>query len=49
MQKNRIEAIDKAKAQKVDVIILNAQERAAFRDAVKPVLEKYKGFYGTDW
>lgn len=47
--KNRIEAIDKAKAQKVDVIILNAQERAAFRDAVKPVLEKYKGIYGTDW
>jgi len=47
--KNRVEALDKAKAQKVDVIILNAQERAAFQGAVKPVLEKYKGVYGADW
>lgn len=47
--KNRVEALDKAKAQKVDVIILTDKELGAFRNAVKPVLEKYRGVFGADW
>lgn len=47
--KNRVEALAKAKAQKVDVVMLTEADEAAFRNAVKPVLEKYKGIYGADW
>lgn len=47
--KNRIEAIEKAKQQKVDVIILTEKELNAFRNAVKPVLEKYRGIFGPEW
>lgn len=47
--KNRVEAVGKAKAQGVDVIILTAAERAAFKEAVKPVHDKYRGIYGAEW
>jgi len=47
--KNRVEAVGKAKAQGVDVVILTAAERAAFKAAVKPVHDKYRGIYGSEW
>ncbi|MCX8111510.1 MAG: DctP family TRAP transporter solute-binding subunit [Syntrophorhabdaceae bacterium] len=47
--KNRVEALEKAKQQKVDVVILTEKELEAFRNAVKPVHEKYKGVYGEEW
>jgi len=47
--KNRVEALDKAKAQKVDVHILTGQERDAFKKAVQPVLDKYRAQYGAEW
>lgn len=47
--KNRVEALEKAKAQKVDVVILTAKERGAFKKAVKPVYEKYRGVFGAEW
>ena len=47
--KNRVEALDKAKEQKVDVHILTDQERAAFKKAVQPVYDKYRAQYGADW
>jgi TRAP-type transport system periplasmic protein len=47
--KNRVEAAGKAKAQGVDVVILTPAERAAFKTAVKPVHEKYRGVYGPEW
>lgn len=47
--KNRVEAVGKAKTQGVDVIILTAAERAAFKTAVKPVHDKYRGVYGPEW
>ncbi len=47
--KNRVEAFEKAKAQKVDVVILTAKEREVFKKAVKPVLDKYRGVYGSEW
>lgn len=47
--KNRIEALNKAKAQNVDVVILTNKELDAFREAVRPVLEKYKGIFGAEW
>ena len=47
--KNRVEAVGKAKAQGVDIIILTATERAAFKTAVKPVHDKYRGVYGPEW
>jgi TRAP-type transport system periplasmic protein len=47
--KNRVEAVGKAKAQGVDVVILTPAERAAFKDAVKGVHDKYRGVYGAEW
>lgn len=47
--KNRVEALEKAKAQKVDVHILTDQERDAFKKAVQPVLDKYRAQYGAEW
>jgi len=47
--KNRVEAVGKAKAQGVDIIILTAAERAAFKEAVKPVHDKYRVVYGPEW
>ncbi|MCX8023561.1 MAG: DctP family TRAP transporter solute-binding subunit [Syntrophorhabdaceae bacterium] len=47
--KNRAEAIEKAKAQKVDVVVLTPKEREAFKKAVAPVYEKYKNVFGAEW
>ncbi len=46
--KNRTEALQKAKAQGVDVYMLTDADREAFKKAVQPVLDKYKGVYGAD-
>ena len=45
--KGRADAMAKAKAQGVDVYVLTAADRAAFKKAVQPVLDKYKGIYGA--
>ncbi|OPY66217.1 MAG: 2,3-diketo-L-gulonate-binding periplasmic protein YiaO precursor [Syntrophorhabdus sp. PtaU1.Bin050] len=47
--KNRVEALAKAKAQKVDVVILTNKERDAFKKAVQPVLDKYRTQLGAEW
>ncbi len=47
--KGRVDAMEKAKAQKVDVYVLTAADREAFKKAVAPVLEKYRGTYGAEW
>jgi len=47
--KNRVEAVEKAKAQGVEVVILTDGERAAFKKAVQPVHEKYRVVYGSEW
>jgi TRAP-type transport system periplasmic protein len=47
--KGRVDAMEKAKAQKVDVYTLTDADRAAFKTAVKPVLDKYRGVYGAEW
>jgi TRAP-type transport system periplasmic protein len=47
--KGRAEAFEKAKAQGVDVIILTPAEREAFKNAVKPVLEKFRGVFGGEF
>ena len=47
--KNRAKALEKVKAQGVDVVILNDAEKDAFKQAVQPVLNKYRGVYGADW
>lgn len=46
---SRIAALEKAKAQNVDVHNLSAAERAAFKKAVQPVLDKYRAQYGAEW
>ncbi len=47
--KNRAEALEKAKAQKVEVYVLSDQEKEAFKKAVKPVHEKYRKIVGPEW
>lgn len=47
--KGSADAIEKAKAQKVDVYVLTKKDREVFKKAVKPVHDKYKGVYGADW
>ncbi|MCK9363225.1 MAG: DctP family TRAP transporter solute-binding subunit [Syntrophales bacterium] len=47
--KNRLVALEKAKAQNVDVHVLTAGEREAFKKVVQPVLEKYRASYGAEW
>jgi len=47
--KNRVEALDKAKAQQVNVHVLTQKEREAFKKAVQPVHEKYRAQYGAEW
>jgi len=47
--KGSADAITKAKAQKVDVYVLTQQDREAFKKAVKPVYDKYKGVLGAEW
>ncbi len=47
--KNRVETMAKAKAQNIEVHVLTDQEREAFKKAVQPVLDKYRGQYGAEW
>ncbi|MCX5808398.1 MAG: DctP family TRAP transporter solute-binding subunit [Proteobacteria bacterium] len=47
--KGSADAVEKARAQKVDVYILTAQDRAVFKKAVKPVYDKYRGVFGAEW
>ncbi|MCX7857937.1 MAG: DctP family TRAP transporter solute-binding subunit [Deltaproteobacteria bacterium] len=47
--KNRIEALEKAKAQNVEVYVLSDREKDEFKKAVKPVLEKYRQIVGPEW
>ena len=47
--KNRVEMMEKAKAQNIDVHILTDQEREVFKKAVQPVLDKYRSQYGAEW
>ncbi len=47
--KNRVDAMEKAKALNVDVYTLTAADREAFKKAVQPVLDKYRGIYGAEW
>jgi len=46
--KGRADAMAKAKAQGVDVYVLTDADRAVFKKAVQPVLDKYKGVYGAE-
>jgi tripartite ATP-independent transporter DctP family solute receptor len=47
--KGSADAVEKARAQKVDVYVLTAQDKAVFKKAVKPVYDKYKGVFGAEW
>jgi TRAP-type transport system periplasmic protein len=47
--KGRVTALEKVKAQNVEVITLTATEREAFQQALKPVYEKYKVVFGAQW
>ena len=47
--KGSADAVEKARAQKVDVYVLTAQDRAVFKNAVKPVYDKYRGVFGAEW
>jgi TRAP-type transport system periplasmic protein len=45
----RVTALEKAKAQQVQVEELTAKERTAFKNALKPVYEKYRNVFGAEW
>lgn len=47
--KGSADAVEKARALKVEVYVLTAQDRAAFKAAVKPVYDKYRGVFGAEW
>jgi tripartite ATP-independent transporter DctP family solute receptor len=47
--KGSADAVEKARALKVEVYILTAQDRAAFKAAVQPVYDKYRGVFGAEW
>lgn len=47
--KNRVDALEKAKAQNVDVYILSDKEKEEFKKAVKTVHEKYRSIVGPEW
>jgi TRAP-type C4-dicarboxylate transport system substrate-binding protein len=47
--KGSADAVEKARAQKVEVYVLTAQDRAAFKAAVQPVYDKYRGVFGAEW
>ena len=47
--RNRVVALEKAKAQGVDVHVLTPQERESFKKAVQSVMKKYCAEYGADW
>lgn len=47
--KDRTAALEKVKAQKVEVVVLTPAEREAFKQAMKPVHEKYRTVFGAEW
>lgn len=47
--KNRVDALEKAKAQGVEVYVLSDKEREEFKKAVRPVHEKYRNIVGPEW
>ncbi|MCS7281110.1 MAG: DctP family TRAP transporter solute-binding subunit [Desulfobacterota bacterium] len=47
--KHREEAVEKAKAQNVEVYVLSEKERNEFKKAVKPVHEKFRTVVGPEW
>ena len=47
--KGSTDAIEKARAQQVDLYTLSVQDREAFKKAVSPVYDKYKGAFSTAW
>ncbi len=47
--KGSADAVEKARALKVEVYVLTAQDRAVFKAAVKPVYDKYRGVFGAEW
>jgi tripartite ATP-independent transporter DctP family solute receptor len=47
--KNRVEALEKAKAQNVEVYVLSDKEKEEFKKAVKLVHEKYRNIVGPEW
>lgn len=48
-QKNLANAMDRAKASGMELTVLTPDERAAFKAAVKPVLDKYRALFGPEW
>ena len=47
--KGSTDAIEKARAQQVDLYTLSVQDREAFKKAVSPVYDKYKDIFDTGW
>lgn len=47
--KLRADTVEKARAQKVEVYVLTAQDRAVFKKALKPVYDKYREVFGAEW
>ncbi|MEK7826479.1 MAG: C4-dicarboxylate ABC transporter substrate-binding protein, partial [Thermodesulfobacteriota bacterium] len=47
--KLRADTVEKARAQKVEVYVLTAQDRAVFKKALKPVYDKYREVFGAVW
>jgi TRAP-type C4-dicarboxylate transport system substrate-binding protein len=46
---NRGKAVEKVKAEGVEVVVLTDAEKAVFKQAVQPVHDKYRGVYGAEW
>jgi TRAP-type C4-dicarboxylate transport system substrate-binding protein len=46
---NRVQALEKVKAQGVEVVILTDEEKEAFKCAVQPVHDKYREIFGPEW
>lgn len=46
---NRVKAVEKVKAEGVQVLVLTDAEKGAFKRAVQPVHDKYRGVYGAEW
>lgn len=46
---NRGKAVEKVKAEGVEVVLLTDAEKAVFKQAVQPVHDKYRGVYGAEW
>ena len=48
-EKNLATAVERTKAIGVELTVLTPEERAAFKAAVKPVLDKYRDLFGAQW